>query len=300
MREETKGVMAMVLACTIWGLSGLYYKLLAHVPPLEVLAHRTLWSLAFFALVLLVQGRLQAVPAALTRSGARSAGLIVLSAFMISTNWFFFIWSVQTGRATEASIGYYIFPLVSVLFGALFFSERLGRAQLLAVGLAALAVVLLTLGLGVAPWVALIISVTFGLYGSAKKVLEAGPVVSVTAEVLVLAPIAVVVLWFAHSGGQGAFATDPATTLLLMGAGPLTAAPLILFSFAARRARMATIGLVQYLNPTLQFLVATVIFAEVFTPWHAMALGLIWVALSIYSVSSLRQARAARRARSSA
>jgi chloramphenicol-sensitive protein RarD len=207
---------------------------------------------------------------------------------------------VQTGRATEASIGYYIFPLVSVLFGALFFSERLGRAQLLAVGLAALAVVLLTLGLGVAPWVALIISVTFGLYGSAKKVLEAGPVVSVTAEVLVLAPIAVVVLWFAHSGGQGAFATDPATTLLLMGAGPLTAAPLILFSFAARRARMATIGLVQYLNPTLQFLVATVIFAEVFTPWHAMALGLIWVALSIYSVSSLRQARAARRARSSA
>jgi chloramphenicol-sensitive protein RarD len=295
MTEAGKGVAALVAACTVWGLSGLYYKLLAHVPPIEILAHRTLWSLIFFALVLVAQGRLSQLRAAL--GSARAFGITVFAALMISTNWFVFILSIQIGQATEASLGYYLFPLVAVGIGRVVFGERLNRMQGLAVALAALAVTLLTLGLGAAPWIALVLSVSFGLYSLVKKQLSAGPVVSVTAEVLVLAPVALAVLWHSHSGGGGAFGADAADTLLLMFAGILTAGPLILFSYASKRVRMGTVGLVQYINPTLQFLVAVVIFAEPFGVWHLIAFALIWSALALYSAASIALERAARRDR---
>ena len=298
MSEAVKGVAAMVAACTVWGLSGIYYKLLAHVPPVEVLAHRTLWSLVFFACVLLVQGRISLVAQALR--ARRSAAIIAFAAFMISLNWFVFITSIQIGQAMEASLGYYTFPLVAVVLGAIAFRERLGRAQMLAVGLAAAAVVTLTLGLGVAPWISLILATSFGLYGLAKKGLSVGPVVSVTTEVLLLSPIALAVLWVMHSGGQGAFGTTWRDSALLAFAGPLTATPLILFSYATRRVTLATVGLVQYLNPTLQFLVATFLFREMFSLWHAIAFAMIWTALAIYTTAAWRQDRAARRALESA
>lgn len=297
MSDPVKGVAAMVLACTVWGLSALYYKLLVHVPPLEVLAHRTIWSCLFFAVVLAVQGRLGALRGAL--GGGRNLALLAFAALMISANWLCFISSVQVGRAMEASLGYYMFPLATVLFGAIFFRERLGHAQWVAVGLAALAVTALTLGLGAAPWIALVISVTFGLYGVVKKLLEVGPVVSVTAEVLCLAPAALAILAYVHGTGGGHFTDSAADALLLAGSGPLTAMPLILFSYATRRVRLGTVGLVQYLNPTLQFLVATFIFRELFSPWHAVALALIWTALALYTGAALRQERAARRLRAS-
>ncbi|MGR3462822.1 MAG: EamA family transporter RarD [Roseovarius sp.] len=294
MREATKGIIAMVATCTIWGLSGIYYKLLDHIPPIEILAHRTLWSCAFFALVLLVQGRILVLGQAL--GGRRSILMIGFAALMISTNWFVFITSIQVGRAMEASLGYYIFPLVAVLLGATAFRERLGRAQLFAVGLALCAVVTLTAGLGVPPWIALVLASSFGLYGLVKKGLSVGPVVSVTAEVLLLSPIALTVLWYFHSGGQGAFGANWRDSLLLAFSGILTGSPLIMFSYATKRVTLATVGLVQYLNPTLQFLVATLIFLEPFSFWHAVAFGMIWTALAIYTTASLRQDRAARRA----
>ncbi len=294
MREEAKGVIAMIAACTVWGLSGIYYKLLDHIQPIEVLAHRTLWSCAFFAFVLLLQGRISVLGQAV---GARqSVFSIALAALMISTNWFMFITSIHTGRAMEASLGYYIFPLVAVLLGAIAFRERLGRAQLFAVALALCAVVTLTAGLGVPPWIALVLATTFGMYGLVKKGLSVGPVVSVTAEVLLLSPIALVVLWYFHTGDGGAFGRNWQDSLLLMVSGVLTGTPLILFSYATRRVTLATVGLVQYLNPSLQFLVATLIFQEVFSFWHAIAFAMIWTALAIYTTSSLRQDRAARRA----
>ncbi|WP_397544695.1 EamA family transporter RarD [Roseovarius salis] len=293
MSESFKGVAAMLCACIIWGLSPLYYKLLSHVPPLEVLAHRTLWSCVFFAAVLMVQGRIGQLGLALSRR--RDAVVVGFAALMISTNWFFFISSIQMGKAIQASLGYYTFPLASVLFGALFFRERLGRAQTAAVGLAAVAVVVLTAGLGVAPWIALILATTFGLYGVVKKYLSVGPVVSVTAEVLLLSPLALAVLGHVHSAGGGYFAGSLSDSVLLAVSGPLTATPLILFSYAARRLRLATVGLLQYVNPTLQFLVATLVFREVFSLWHAIAFGLIWTALAIYSTATWRQDRAARR-----
>ncbi len=296
MTEATRGILAMVLACTIWGLSPLYYNLLAHVPPLEVLAHRTLWSLVFFGVVLTLQRRLGAV---LSLMAGRQVIVVFLSALVISVNWFLFIFSVQAGHVMEASLGYYIFPLFAVALGAIVFGERLGRVQKAAVTMAVLAVVLLTWGLGVAPWIALALGATFAFYGVAKKRLAAGPVVSVTAEVALLAPFALIWLAVLHTGTGGAFASDPMTSGLLALSGVLTAGPLILFSYASRRVTMATLGLTQYLNPTLQFLCATLVFGEAFTPWHMAAFALIWTALALYSAAAWRQEKASRRTASS-
>ncbi|UOA32253.1 Protein RarD [Sulfitobacter sp. DSM 110093] len=294
MTDTTKGFAAMIAACCVWGLSSIFYKMLAHVPAAEVLAHRTLWSLAFFVVVLTVQGRLRSIFSAM--AGPRAFGLLAIAAIMIATNWYIFIWSVQNGQATEAALGYYIFPLVSVLLGRLVFAEQLNRVQLSAVGLVTVAVALLTFGLGSAPWLAVMIAASFGLYGLAKKRLAVGPVVSVTAEVLLLSPLAVLVLWQTGDNGAGAFGASFRDTALLMLAGPITATPLILFSYAARRLSMATAGLLSYINPTLQFFCAVVLFREPFTGWHVQAFVLIWCALALYSVTTFRQDKARRRA----
>ena len=287
MTESGKGVLAMVGACSIWGLSALFYRLLADVPPLEVLAHRTVWSLVVFGIVLALQTRLAETRIAL--SGNRKFALVFAAAAMISCNWFFFIFSVQVGRVVESSLGYYIFPLVAVALGGIVLRERLSKPQLAAVGLAALAVVILTAGLGVAPWISLILAVTFGIYGLLKRWVDAGPVVSVTAEVLVLTPIAVAYLiWL--GADAGVFGHDLWLSILLVLAGPMTAIPLIMFSYAAKRASLSTLGLVQYLNPSLQFFVAVVLFGEAITLWHAIAFPIIWVALALYSWATLRRA----------
>ena len=286
------GILALIAACTVWGLSPLYYHLLAHVPPLEVLCYRTIWSLIFFAGLLAVQGRLGQVRSAL--AAPRTLMVIVAAAVMISLNWFGFIYSISIGNALEASLGYYMFPLVAVVLGWLVFRESLSRAQIAAVAIAALAVVVLTAGLGVAPWIALFLAGTFGAYGVLKKGLDLGGVVSVTAEVAVLAPFAV--LWLILRGTEiGAHAVDWSDMALLTLSGLLTGLPLILFSFAARRVRLSTVGLVQYLNPTLQFACAVLFFGNLLTPWHAIAFPMIWAALALYSLSAVRAERAARR-----
>ncbi|MEY8838527.1 EamA family transporter RarD [Cribrihabitans sp. XS_ASV171] len=298
MSETTKGILAMIGACTIWGLSPIYYKLLAHIPAPEVMAHRITWSLVFFAGVLAVQGRLPVLRAAF--SGGRRIATIVLASAMISTNWFLFIFATQIGRNTETSLGYYIFPLVAVLLGRFVLGERLGRIQWGAIALAFAGVSVLTVGLGVAPYISLALAVTFGLYGLIKNGLPLGPVVSVTAEVAVVAPFALALLAARHGGiygeGAGAFGASLQDSLLLMLSGPLTASPLILFSAAARRVAMSTVGVLQYINPTLQFLCAVILFGEAFSPVHQAAFALIWAAVALYSLGAFRQDRAARRA----
>lgn len=280
MTDNLRGILAMILACVIWGLSPLFYALIKHVPPLEVLGWRTLWSLVFFSVVLLVQRRLRELPRALAQP--RQVVIIAVASVLIAANWFLFIFSIQAGRAVESSLGYYIFPLVAVILGRIFFAEALSRAQWVAVALAGVAVAVLTFGLGVAPWISLLLAGTFGAYGVIKKQLQLGPVVSVAAEVLVLMPVALA--WLVVQGHWW----DWTTMAILALSGPMTGGPLMLFSYAAKRARLSTVGLVQYLNPTLQFLVATQIFREPFTMWHAMAFPIIWGALAIYSLSALR------------
>ncbi len=283
----------MVAACLIWGFSALYYKALAHIPPIEILAHRTFWSFVIFAGLLLAQGRIGALKTAL--KDTKAVLTIAVAALMISVNWFSFIFSIQVGRATEAALGYYIFPLVAVLIGRFALGEMLSRVQVLAVALATLAVSLLTYGLGVAPWIAIVVSVTFGVYGLVKKRLDVGPVVSVTAEVGLLVPVALGVLAYVHSQGQGHFGMAVWDSGMLVFSGVLTATPLMLFSYATKRLRLSTVGLLQYINPTAQFFCAVVVFGEPFGLWHKLAFGLIWAGLALYSLSSLAQERASRR-----
>jgi chloramphenicol-sensitive protein RarD len=289
MTDMMRGLVALVVTCTIWGLSPIYYKQLAHVPPDLVLAHRAGWSFVLFAIVLGLQGRLGQVRAAF--SNARQAAIIALAAAMISTNWFVFIYSVQVGRATEASIGYYIFPLVSVLIGWLWFGERLGRQKWLAVGLAAMGVLILTWGLGVTPWVSLILAGSFGMYGGIKKHISLGPVLSVTCEILVFMPVAVVIFALAARNGEPLAGDGLQDLVLLMLAGPITATPLIMFSYAAKRVTMAVAGLTQYLNPTLQFLCAVAVFGEPFTVWHGLCFAFIWGALALFSIAGLKRSK---------
>tara|TARA_R110002049_G_scaffold10127_6_gene50538 strand:- start:7935 stop:8855 length:921 start_codon:yes stop_codon:yes gene_type:complete len=294
MTDTAKGFAAMIAACCIWGLSPLFYKSLSDVPATLVLSHRTIWSLVFFFLVLTAQRRLGAVLAAM--AGWRAFGIILFASVMIGFNWLMFIWSIQNGHATEAALGYYIFPLVAVLLGRVVFAERLNHLQWTAVGLVALAVSLLTYGLGTAPWIALALAITFGLYGLVKKRLAVGPVVSVTAEVLLLTPLALGVLWQTGYNGEPIFGTSTRDLVLLVLCGPVTATPLILFSYAARRLSMASAGLLSYINPTLQFFCAVVIFREPFTGWHVLTFVLIWGALAFYSATTFRQDKARRRA----
>lgn len=304
MSEAAKGVLAIVFACVIWGFATLYYKAMAYVPPLEVLAHRSIWTLILFGALLAVQGRLGEV-------GQLLAGplrwRVMLAGAIIALNWGIFIWAIQSGYAVESSLGYYILPLVSVVLGVVLLGERLSAAQGVAVGLAVLAVAVLTWGLGVAPWIALALALSFAPYLVIKKGMTTPAPVSVTAEVLVIAPFAAVWLWGAHFAGWlefgrpgGFWGQDLYTTLMLPVAGLISGLPLILFSWGAQRVRLSTLGVVQYLNPTLQAFSAVVIMAEPFTRWHAAAFGLIWAALAVYSASAIGQERAARRAASSA
>jgi chloramphenicol-sensitive protein RarD len=293
MREETKGVLAMLLACTIWGLSALYYRSIAQVPPLEILSHRTIWSAVFVGIILLIRGRMEWL-------NWRAVIRVGIAATMVSINWFFFIYAVQVGKVAQSSLGYYIFPLVAVTLGAVFLGERLRPAQWFAVGLAAVAVMLLSIGVGEIPYISLILAGTFGIYGLIKKPLTIGPMRSVFWEVVLLAPLALIWLFGAHfldwqgvagrSGGY--FGSSVGISGMLILSGALTGFPLVLMAFAMERLKLATIGLVQYINPTLQFLLATVVFMEPFSRTHMIAFALIWTGLAIYSYNALRQDRA--------
>lgn len=297
MSDWTKGFWAMIAVCVTWGFSPLFYRLLSDVPVVEVLAHRTLWSFVFFLGVLGVQGRLGALRAAVF---GPHLPRIALAAVTISINWGVFIWAIQARHVVQTSLGYYIFPLVAVLMGMIFFGERLSRAQGAAVALAALAVAILTWGLGVAPWISLILAVSFAIYGVVKKSLPLGPVLSVAAEVALISPLALGWLLLQGIGTMPApmaaplaFGGDWGITALLIASGLVTAVPLVMFSYAARRVGMGTLGLMLYLNPTLQFLCAVLLLGETITRWHVLAFAMIWAALAIYSLSGWRQSRRA-------
>jgi len=291
MNRTAQGILAILAACLIWGLSPLYYNLLTMVPPLELLAQRTLWSFLFFALVLGLQGRFSALIHALGNRG--HVITLFAAACAIAVNWYFFIYSVQINRVSEASLGYFIFPLVAVVFGLIVFKEKLSALQWVAVALAVFAVLILTYGLGVAPWLALVLSLSFGTYSVLKKRLDLSPVISVTLEVMLLLPLTVPYLLIQNWPIQDS--TDSwQIWFLLMGSGPLTATPLILFSYATRRISMSTVGIMQYINPSIQFLVALLIFAEPMTDWHFGAFSIIWVAVVIYSWSGFSARNAAK------
>ena len=283
MTSERVGVWAIVAACGIWGFAPLYYHAMPEVSALEMMAHRSIWTGVMFAAWLGLRGELGALRALWPQRGR-----VFLSAGLIGFNWLLFIWAVAGGRAVEASLGYYIYPLVSVGLGALVFHERLAGGQAWAIGLAAGAVGLLTWGLGVVPLVSLGLAFSFAAYAAVKRGLRAPALVSVLAEVLIIAPPLVLWLGWQEAQGTGFFGRDLYHSLMLPIAGPISGLPLVLFSYGAARVSMATTGLVQYLNPSLQFLSAWVIMGEIVSPWHGIALALIWAAIVLYFSSRAR------------
>ena len=283
--SNSNGIVAAIAACLIWGLTPIFYRQLAHVPPLEIMLHRVIWSFVLFGLVLAVQRRLGEVKGLLTDRA--QVGKVALATLAISVNWFLFIYAVAIDRLSESSLGYYIAPLFSVLIGFIVFREHLSTIKWLAVAMATVAVLILTVGLGAAPWISLALSSTFAIYGAVKKTMGADSLVSVTAEAALMVPLAVCGVLFLSETRL----TFDLTLVLLMLSGLLTAGPLMLYSYAAKHMRLASLGVVSYVNPTLQFLVAWMIFGELLTIWHAIAFPLIWLALVLYSGASLASER---------
>ena len=284
------GIVYAALAFVWWGLFPLYFRLVTAVPAPQVLAHRVVWCLLFLGILLTARRQWGWLPQVLRQP--KVLGAFVLSALMIGANWLAYIWAVLHGHVLEASLGYFITPLVNVLLGMTLLHERLRRAQWIALAIAGAGVLWLTVQAGRPPWIALSLGITFGAYGLLRKVAALGALEGLTLETLLLAPLAGLVLGTAMLDGRAAFpAPDALTNLWMIGLGPITAVPLLLFAAGARRLSMATLGIVQYLGPSIQVVIGIWVFGEPFPMVRFIGFACIWLALLIYSGDGWRRAR---------
>lgn len=281
------GILSAALAFLLWGLFPLYFHLLRDVAPAQMLAHRVLWSLVFLAVVLAARrqwrwlGPLRAQP--------RVIACFIASALLLSGNWFVYIWAVNHGHVIDASLGYFINPLVNIMLGYALLKERLRPFQWLAIAVAGAGVAWLGWQAGQMPWIALILAVSFGGYGLLRKTAALGALEGLSFETMLLFPLALgYVLWLGMHG-QNAFVNTAsnATRLLLVAAGPITAIPLLLFAAGARRIPLSALGLLQYIAPTMQFTLGVALFGEAFTHVHLVGFALIWSALALYAAEGL-------------
>ncbi|TDR72498.1 EamA family transporter RarD [Paludibacterium purpuratum] len=285
--ESGHGVLYAIGAYLCWGLFPLYWKPLHQVAPLQILCHRLVWSAVFVLILLAVRRQWDWLQP--FRREPRRLGVFFLSSVMLSSNWLLYIWAVTSGHIVESSLGYFINPLVNVLLGRLVLGERLGRLQKAAVALATAGVLWLTLQLGAVPWVALGLAVTFGLYGLMRKRAPLPSLEGLAMETFLLAPAALLLLVVLEVRGEGSFGHLPTLqNAMLIGAGAVTAVPLLLFANGARRLKLATLGVIQYISPTLQLLLGVLLYQETFDHTRAIGFVLIWAALLVYSLSSLR------------
>lgn len=292
------GLLLGVAAYLLWGVLPLYFKALEHVASTEIVAHRILWSLLFLAALVLLWRRLSLIRAAVTNR--KIVLTLVLTALLIAANWLVWIWAVVNGHVLEGSLGYYLNPLVNMLLGVVLLKERLSRARTFAVGLACAGVAVLAWGVGSGLWISLTLAVTFALYGFMRKIAPVDSLEGLTIETAILAPIALGwVLWL-EQAGQGGLGIDRFTTILLMLAGAVTAVPLLLFNAAAKRLPYSTLGFLQYIAPSLQFLLAVLVFGEKLTLSHIICFGAIWTAIFIFTVEGWRVGRANARERAAA
>jgi chloramphenicol-sensitive protein RarD len=290
MPESSRGFVLGAAAYTMWGLFPLYWPLLEPAGAVEILAHRVAWSMVTMVALVLVVRRGPQLRALL--ANPRTRGILTLAAVVIAVNWGTYIWGVNNGHVVETSLGYFINPLVTVLMGVVILDERLRRLQWAALGIAALAVVGLTLEYGRPPWVALVLAFSFGSYGLAKKKANAGAVESLTFETMVLAPVAVGYIAFLVATGASEFGPNgPGHVALLVGTGVITAIPLICFGAAATRVSMTTLGLLQYLAPTIQFALGVLVYDEPMPALRWVGFGLVWLALVIFTVESVNHRR---------
>jgi len=275
-----------MLAYSTWGLLPIYWKLFGATPAIEVLSHRMIWSAVFLSGILLVQRRLDDLLAMLRLP--RQVLVLLLTASLLSFNWGLYIYGVNSDRVVEASLGYYINPLVTVLLGFVFLKERLYRGQQVAVAVAVVGVGYFIWQLGTVPWIALALAISFAFYGLLRKVVPVAPLVGLAVETLLITPITLLFVVWLGVTGQGRFGESLPMTLLFIGAGVATSMPLLWFNNAAKRLKLATLGFFQYLAPSLSLLLGVFVYGEPFTPVHAVTFGCIWTALLLYSVTALR------------
>ena len=286
------GILSAALAFLSWGLCPIYFHAIDDVPPLQILAHRMLWSLLFLVIVLAV--RRQWAWLAIVRQ-PRVFGSFVASAVLLSMNWLIYIWAVNNGHVIESSLGYFINPLVNIVFGCVLLKERLRPAQWGAIGVAALGVAWLTWQAGTVPWIALALAASFGGYGLLRKTAALGALEGLSFETMVLFPVAAGYVGWLTLHGQNAFVNTDSLSmrLLLMAAGPVTAIPLLLFAAGARTIPLSVLGLLQYLAPTLQFLLGVWLFREPFDTGRLVGFALIWTALALFAAEGIMRRRAA-------
>ena len=285
MDESTRGTISTITAFFLWGIFPIYWKALQHVSSTQILAHRVVWSLVFVLVLLSFQRRWNEAKSVI--SFYPNVSIFLVTSFLLGGNWLIYIWAVNSNQIVEASLGYFINPLVNVCLGVVFLRERLYRSQFISVLLAFVGVLFLTLQYGRLPWIAFTLALTFGTYGLLRKTAKAGSMVGLLFDTGFLAPIFLLYLLFLAAHGSGAFvSTNLKTDVLLIGAGVVTAVPLLLFAYGARRIQYSTVGFLQYIAPTGQLLVGVFLYREQFTRAHAIAFGLVWVALLLYSTST--------------
>ena len=297
--EDTpRGFAFALTAYLLWGFLPIYMKAVSHIPALEVVAHRVVWSVPIAAVVLILLGRTQDIRAAF--KSPRTLGMAFITAALITVNWSIYVWSIAAGRAVETALGYYINPLFSVLLGAILLKESLDGRQKTAIALAAVADGLLALESGGLPWVSVGLALSWGFYAFCKKSLPVGPNQGFFLEVLMLTPPALAYIAYTELNGTGHFGDTGSTDmLLLMGCGVVTAVPLMIYANGAKLLRLSTIGIMQYIAPTMIFFIAVFVFKEPFGTYKLAAFVLIWIALAIYT-SSLLRSRKARQAAAAA
>lgn len=289
------GLLLGLGAYLLWGVLPLYFKAIAHVDPVEIVAHRIIWSLLFLGALATLWRRWPMIRTALATP--KVLGILVLTALLIGVNWLIYIWAVLNGHVLEGSLGYYLNPLVNVLLGVVILKEKLTRAQGAAVLLAAAGVAVLAFGAGSGLWISLSLACSFALYGFLRKVAPVESIEGLSVETLILAPLALGwVLWL-NLQGQGGLGVDTLTTILLVMAGAITAIPLLLFTAAAKRLPYSTLGFLQYIAPSLQFLLAVLVFGEKLTAAHIVCFAAIWAALAVFAFEGVRLGRRAARAR---
>ncbi|WP_027245075.1 EamA family transporter RarD [Leisingera daeponensis] len=287
--DTPRGLAFAVTAYLLWGFLPLYMKALSHIPAAEIVVHRVIWSVPVAGALLIVLRRTKDLQAAL--KNPRMLGMACITAALISLNWGIYVWSIASGRALDAALGYYINPLFSIALGAILLREPLGKAQMAAVALAAAAVVVLTLEAGRVPWVAVGLTLTWGFYAFFKKSLPIGANQGFLLEVLILLAPALGYFAYLTATGSSSFGGSFSDTSLLLGCGVVTAVPLIVYANGAKLVRLSTMGILQYIAPTMIMLAAVLLFGEEFGQARMIAFPMIWAALVIYSVPMVRQMR---------
>ncbi|MGG3915042.1 EamA family transporter RarD [Rossellomorea vietnamensis] len=298
MKQDQAGILYTAFSYLLWGILPIYWKWVNHVSADEILANRIFWSFWFMLLFLFVSKRWKEFTNYLKTSLTKKKQLfaLLLASLLISTNWFIYIWAVNTNQMVEASLGYYINPLVSVLLGVFILKESLSKAQIISFGLAAIGVLILTFSYGEFPWIAIGLAFSFGLYGLAKKLIQVESSIGLTLETMTIAPLSLIYLGYMYQEGTlSLFHVSVGTDLLLMGAGAATAIPLLFFSKGAQQIPLYMVGFLQYIAPTITLILGIFMYHEEFSVTHLVSFMFIWLALTVFTASRVQYARKRRR-----